>query len=220
MNKTVLIGGGSFQGKSLIALHIGFKLKIPLIICTDMIRNILHVLHPTSPYFFTSTYLMLPKDLERQMNEISDVLRELLSIYDKRGENVIIEGMHLSPAFISYVSERPNTLIFCLNNTLPLEKRLEYKSLTRHRLEHRNSETGNVTYKHLTKDSLKSTPYMQHAHRIEEIHLQIVKWFSQRNLAVIEFDNINVARSKVDRLIDKWLEKCNTTFECKDSLSS
>lgn len=206
MNKTVVIGGGSFQGKSLIALHIGNRLKIPLIICTDVIRSILHILHPAAPYFFTSTYLMSPENLERQINEVSHLLKELLSIHDERGESVIIEGMHLSFDFITYLSSRPNTLIFCLDNKLPLKKRLEYKSFTRCKIEYRSPETGKVRYNSLIKSDLEHTPYMQHASRIEEIHRQIIKWFSQRKLPIIEFDDINVAINEVDRLIENWLK--------------
>ena len=207
MNKIVVVGGGSFQGKSLIAVHIAYKLKIPSIVCTDTVRSILHVLNPTALYFSTSTYLMSPENLKRQMKEVSRVLRELLSIYKRRGESVVIEGMHLSPDFLTYLSNKPNTLIFCIDNMLPLEKRLEYKSLTRHRVEYHDPETGNITYGSLTMDKLQNTPYMQHANRIEEIHKEIVGCFSQRSLPIIEFNHINVAIEKIDAIIENWLKK-------------
>jgi len=205
LNKVIVVGGGSFQGKSLIALHIAYRFKIPLVICTDSVRSILHILQPEAPYFFTSTYLMSQKNLERQMDEVSKVLRELLNIYEKRGENVIIEGMHLSQEFIEYLSGKSNVLIFCIDNKLPLEKRLEYKSITRHRVEYLDLKTGNIKYGELTRNNLYLTPYVKHANRIEEIHRQIVGYFLQRSLPVIEFDDINQAIEVIDMMVEGWL---------------
>lgn len=207
MNKIIVVGGGSFQGKSLIALQIAYKFKIPLVICTDSIRSILHILNPEAPYFFTSTYLMSPVDLERQMKEVSKVLRELLRLYEKRGENIIIEGMHLSQEFIAYLSSKSNVLIFCIDNKLPLERRLEYKATTRHRVEYLDPKTGKVKYGRLTRSNIHFTPYIRHANRIEEIHRQIVGYFLQRNLPVIEFENINKAIEVTDVMVGKFVKK-------------
>jgi len=201
MNRVIVIGGGSFQGKSLLALHIGNMLKIPCIICTDTIRNVLRILNPAASYLSTSTYLLSPKDLERQMKEISAILRKLLSIYDQRGESVIIEGMHLSQDFIKYLSTKSNVLIFCLNNTLPLKKRLEYKSIVRNKVEYYDPKMKKVIYGYLTKNNLRFTPYMRHSRRIEEIHRNIVNYFSQLNLPIIDFNDLDVALDRVNKMI-------------------
>ena len=206
MNKIIVIGGGSFQGKSLIALHIAHRFKIPLIICTDTIRSTLHILNPKTPYFSTSTYLMTPADLERQMKEVSKVLRKLLALHEKRGEDIIIEGMHLSQEFIIYLSYKFNVLIFCIDNKLPLEKRLEYKSITRHRVEYLDPKTGDIKYGYLMKNSLYLTPYMKHANRIKEIHRQIVGYFLQSNLPMIRFEDINKAIEMSDVMVENWLK--------------
>ena len=205
LSKIIVIGGGSFQGKSLIALHIAYKFKIPHVICTDTIRSVLHLLKPEASYLFTSTYLMSPKNLERQMKEVSKVLQELLALYEKRGENIIIEGMHLSQEFITYLSGKSNVLIFCIDNKLPLEKKLEYKSVTRHRVEYLDPETGEVKYGQLTKSNLYFTPYIRHANRIEEIHQQIVDYFLQRNLSVIEFEDIDKAIETIYAMVETLL---------------
>lgn len=206
-NKIIIIGGGSFQGKSLIALQIAYKFKIPLVICTDTIRSILHILNPEAPYFFTSTYLMSLEDLKRQMKEVSKVLRELLRLYEKRGENIIIEGMHLSQEFITYLSGKSNVLIFCIDTKLPLEKRLEYKAVTRHKVEYLDPKTGEVKYGRLTKSNPYFTPYIRHAKRIEEIHRQIVGYFLQRNLPVIGFEGIDKAIEVIDVMVEKFVNK-------------
>lgn len=205
LSKIVLIDGGSFQGKSLIALHIAYKFKIPLVICTDTIRSVLHVLNPGVPYFLTSTYLMSPKNLERQMIEVSKILEELLALYEKRGENVIIEGMHLSKEFLTYISDKSNALAFCIDNKLPFEKRLEYKSITRRKLKYLDPETGEVKYGQLTRNNLYFTPYIRCADRIKEIHREIVDYFFQRNLPVIEFEDINKAIETIDKMVENLL---------------
>ena len=204
MNKIIIIGGGSFQGKSLLALHVAFKLEIPHIICTDTIRSILHVLNPNAPYFFTSTYLMSPENLERQIEEVSKTIQKVLLIYERRGESVIIEGMHLSPEFLTYLSKKPNTLILCIDNRLPLIKRLEYKSLTRHKVEYYDPKTGKVTYGPITEDKLHLTRYLPHANRIEEIHREIVESFLERDLPVLRFTDLNLAIKRVYAMIEKW----------------
>ncbi len=203
-NKIIVIGGGSFQGKSLIASHVSCKLKIPLIIYTDVIRNVLHVLNPKKPYFFTSTYLMSPKNLERQKKEVSNVLQGVLSLCEKRGEHIIVEGMHLSQEFINYLSNKHNVLLFCIDNKLSLEKRLEYKSITRHRVKYIDPEAKNIKYGELTTSNIYFTPYMEHANRIEEIHREIVSYFLQRHLLVIGFENISKGLKKIDAIVNNW----------------
>jgi len=205
MTKVIVIGGGSFQGKSLIALRIAYKFRIPVMICTDTVRSVLHILSPDAAYFFTSTYLMSPKILNRQMKEVSKVLQELLSLYEKRGENIIIEGMHLSREFIAYLSGKSNVLIFCIDNKLPLEKRLEHKSVTRHRVEYLDSKTREVKYGRLTKRNIYFTPYIKHANRIEEIHRQIIDYFSKKSLPIIEFENIDKAIETIDTMVGNFL---------------
>ena len=149
---------------------------------------------------------MSPEDLERQMEEVSKVLQELLRLYEKRGENIIIDGMHLSQKFITYLSYKSNALIFCIDNKLPLEKRLEYKAATRQRVEYIDPKTGKVEYGSLTRSNLHFTPYIKHANRIEEIHRQIVGYFLQRGLPVIEFEDINKAMEVIDAMVGNFVK--------------
>lgn len=205
LNNIIIISGGSFQGKSLTALYIAKKFKIPLVICTDTIRNILHILNPLAPYFFTSTYLMSPKNLKRQKMEVSKILQGLLILCEKRGENVIIEGMHFSKEFLDYISKKSNALSFCIDNKLSFNKRLEYKSITRYKVEYLDPKTGKVKYGQLTRDNLSFTPYIKYADRIEKIHREIVNYFFKNNLPVIEFYDLAKALEIADKLIEKYL---------------
>ena len=197
----IVIGGGSFQGKSLIALNIAYDFKIPNILCTDTIRNILHTLNPSSPYYSTSTYLMKPEDLEIQMREVSNVIRNLLAIYEKRGEGLIIEGMHLSKELINYLSRKDNVIIFALNNELPFKERLRYKSLTRKRVEYFDPKTNRIKYGPPTDDNIPFTRYAKHITRINEIHLQIVGWYKESGAFIINFENIEQAHQQIKKII-------------------
>ena len=197
----IVVGGGSFQGKSLIALNIAYDFKIPNILCTDTIRNVLHTLNPSSPYYSTSTYLMKPEDLEVQMREVSNVIRNLLAIYEKRGENLIIEGMHLSKEFIKYLSNKNNVIMFALNNEAPFKERLRYKSLTRKRVEYIDLKTNRIKYGPLTEDNIPFTKYMNHATRIDEIHLQILGWYKESGAFIINFENIEQAHQQIKKII-------------------
>lgn len=204
LSKIIVIGGGSFQGKSLIALHIANKCKIPLIICTDTIRNILHTLYPDSPNYFTSTYLMSPENLYTQMVKVSNILEELLPLYIKRGENVIIEGMHLSSDFIANLPNKPNVLAFCIDNKLPLKKRIELKSLTRRRIEYIEPKTGEIKYGQITRNSLNYTPYIKYANRIEKIHQEIIGYFHQANLNTVNIEDFNKSIRSIEKKIDDF----------------
>lgn len=203
----IVIGGGSFQGKSLLSLRIAYEFGIPLIISTDTIRNTLHILHPNDPRFFTSTYLMTPENLSKQMEIVSDVIEQLITVWDKRGENVIIEGMHLSELFISSVSKRSNVLMFALNNQTPFIKRVKDKALTRKQIEYYDPATKKTLYGKLTDETIPFTRYSKYAQRIEEIHRQIIAWFRQEKLPVIDFKDLDNAINTSLKMVYNFMNK-------------
>src|SRR3989339_877957 len=94
MTKTIVLVGGSFHGKSLIALQIAQNFKIPSIICTDSVRNMLNVTYPNRPYLSTSTYRLSSTELNKQFKHVSNVLRQMMPIYEKRGESTVLEEIH------------------------------------------------------------------------------------------------------------------------------
>lgn len=189
-NKIIIIGGGSFQGKSLIALELAYKLKIPNIISTDNIRNILHIQDPKSPYFCTSTYLMKPQDLEKQKEEVSKILLKLIEVWQKRGESAIIEGMHLSESFIKTMASKKEVFIFAIDNKISFKKRLEYKSKTRKRVEYLD-RNGKVKYGFIKPEEIENSVYFKHKKRIEEIHKEIINIFRKYNLKIMSFSKMN-----------------------------
>jgi len=206
VHKVIVIGGGSFQGKSLVAIHIAREFNIPTIISTDMVRNILRAMYPGINYLMTSTYLMPPQDLTKQMEAVSSIILKVLPIYEQRGEDVIIEGMHLSEDFLRKLSRRNNVFMVCLDNQLPLRERLRFKAITRTRVEYRDPRTGHIVYDTIDVSKLDWTPYMRYATRIEEIHREIVGWFKSLGLPIIRFTNVEEAKRKVASLVRDWLK--------------
>ncbi len=177
----VIIGGGSFQGKSLAALHIAHRLSIPTIICTDIIRNVLKSAHPGKPWFGTSTYLLSTDDLQIQMTEVSTVLIDVLEILVSRGESAIIEGMHITDDCLRTIAGRPRTLALCVNCQLPFEGRIEAKSQTRKRL--------------------FDDRYLAHRDRITGIHDRIVSMYEGIGAPIIGYRDIHELYDSLDRLI-------------------
>jgi len=205
MNRVIIIGGGSFQGKSLIALCVAHKFNIPLIISTDTIRNILHILNPHAPYLLTSTYLMSSNDFKRQLSEVSKVLLELLVIVEKRGEDIIIEGMHLSDDFIAHMHSKENAVLLCIDNKQTFEKRIKYKSLTRHRVEYFDPFSKEIKYGDISESNLMFTPYAKNASRISEIHQQILSYFIENQLPIVQFQEIEDAMESIDKIICNFM---------------
>jgi 2-phosphoglycerate kinase len=130
----LVIGGGSFQGKSLAALHTACRLRIPAIVCTDTVRNVLGTMQPDATWLGTSTYLLSPKDLRRQMDAVSTAVLGSLDIFRVRGERCIVEGMHLTPEAIERLAESQDALLLCLDNQVAFDRRIGTKSTTRSRL--------------------------------------------------------------------------------------
>ena len=94
--KVIVLVGGSFQGKSLIALNTANKLNYSGVLTTDTVRNILNVIYPEKAFLSTSTYLLSDTELIQQCSEVSKIIFNLLPIYESRGEHMIIEGMHFT----------------------------------------------------------------------------------------------------------------------------
>lgn len=203
MARIILIGGGSFQGKSLVSLEIGHRFKIPAIVCTDTIRSILHTIFPEDPRFFTSTYLMKPEHLNQQMKAVSTTIIDLIEIFEKRGESLILEGMHFDEQAIDYVYKKSNAILFCLDNKRSFIDRVLFKGKTRDKIEYLNPESGEVRYGTVSEESIEETSYMSHSNRILEIHNEIVDYFKRRGLYVIEFSQIDEAVDIITDIIMK-----------------
>lgn len=198
--KFIFIAGGSFQGKSLIALHLANKYQFSGVVTTDMIRNILRI-HAIPKekrrYFSTSTYRMSPEDLMMQKDFVSNEVKRLLPIYVKRGEKIIFEGMHFSDELIkNYLSKKDYLRIF-IDNELGLSQKVELKRITRNNLNVKN-EMDNFNY--------NSTVYSDYEDRIIEIHSQMKEVCKKNGFHIVCFTDIEEGKKKCESFVDEYLK--------------
>lgn len=204
----VTITGGSFQGKSLISLAVACQFQFSGVISSDMVRNLAKTMYPEKKFLSTSTYLLSHEDLEKQRSLVSEMIADILPIYDLRGERIIIEGMHFSRKILTHFSERGFCNIF-LNNNSSFEKRILLKQLTRRNLHYSGNLKGD-SVKLMEKDAVKKTMYYEYQGRIMEIHEQIKNDCLDLGFHIVEFENIDHGKKQVEKIVKKWLNGNNT----------
>lgn len=190
-NKIVIITGGSFQGKSLISLSLAAKLNYSGVLTTDAVRNVLTVLYPDKSYFSTSTYLLSVEDFAHQIEQVSEIIKGIIEIYESRGERMIIEGMHFSSAFFEWAKEK-NFCRICLDNQLSFEQRIILKKITRSKLRKMASGNSSELAQNINNENVKATSYYQHRDRIEEIHKTILKQSEDQDFQIVKFTEIEL----------------------------
>lgn len=201
--RVVIIAGGSFQGKSMVALEVAARFRFSAVLSTDSIRNILKVLNPDEAYLATSTYLLPEALLHQQMEIVSEVARQALGIYEERGEHLVLEGMHFSETFLHWASSQPFHRI-CLDNSLPLRQRILYKKVTRSRLSWYDPVSSERTVGIVDETNVDMSSYMKHQARIAQIHRTIVGLCAKHGFEVIEFADINDGIARAIASIDAW----------------
>jgi 2-phosphoglycerate kinase len=206
MSKIVIIAAGSFHGKSLIALNAASTLKFSGVVTTDTIRNVLLVEHPNKTYLATSTYLLSESDLAKQKNDVSEVIKKIINIYRRRGEHIIVEGMHFSDSFLEW-SSRELFCGICLNNTLSLAQRLIYKNLTRSKLRLNGKFTDKEEeFGLINENNVNESLYMHNQIRIGKIHSDILVSCKKNGFKLIEYDNIQLATEITISAIKEYLK--------------
>ena len=199
-NKFIFIAGGSFQGKSLIAMHLANKYKYSGVISTDMVRNLLRNMatpEDKEKYYSTSTYRMRKANLNRQKQDVSKKIEDLLPIYEERGEKMIFEGMHFSDKFIKKLSKSDYLKIF-INNDLGLKDKVRLKGVTRNSLS---------VEKEMERFSYGSTTYSKFENRIIEIHKDMKKVCEQNGFNIVSFTEIGDGKKQCCELVDDYLRK-------------
>lgn len=202
-NKIIIITGGSFQGKSLISLSLGAKLKYSGVLTTDAVRNVLTVLYPDKRYFSTSTYLLSIEDFTHQIEHVSGVIKGIVEIYESRGEHMIIEGMHFSSAFFEWAKEKYFCRI-CLDNQLLFEQRIILKEITRSKLRKIAGRDSAEIAQNINNENVKATSYYQHRDRIEEIHKTILKQSEDQGFQIVKFNEIELGIKETFAYINNW----------------
>lgn len=182
--KIIILAGGSFQGKSLISLSLANTLKFSGVITTDMIRNVLKILDSQQDYWGISTYMLTKDTLAQQMEIVSDMTRKIISIYQERGEHMIIEGMHFSRNFMQWAKHQ-GFYCLCINNEKDLRERIELKKVTRSRLR------GNLNDS-FESFSFENSNYSKYQDRIREIHSNILEDARLEGFEIVNFNELKL----------------------------
>jgi len=188
--KIVIITSGSFTGKSLISLKAASKLYFSGVVTTDTIRNLLKVTNSHKEYLSTSTYLLSPQSLMKQQDEVSELIMKIIPIYEKRGEHIIFEGMHFNDKFLEWASGKEYCCI-CLNNLLPLSRKVILKSKTRSKLRIIDKISSKHSWGHVNEGNVYNTSYLKYGDRIKEINNSILDSCKKHRFKLIEFKEIS-----------------------------
>ena len=186
VSPVIIIAAGSFSGKSIIANHLANKYCFSGVLCTDMVRNFFYVTTKNESIFSTSTYKMSVAALNEQKEIVSQTIAGIIEIYRKRGENIIIEGMHFSESFLSSLSDK-DYLLIGLDNKLSVKEKVMLKRKT--------------TRKGISDKTEKEEK------RIEEIHNELLNCCKKNNFHIIAFDDIEVAKKECEVLVEDYLKK-------------
>ena len=189
----------------MISLKTAAKLNMSGVLATDMVRNILKINFPERNYLSTSTYLLDENSLSKQKYDVSENIKKMITIYEDRGENIIIEGMHFNNEFLEWAMKRKYCCI-CLNNRLSLAERVILKKVTRSKLRIIQDETLQNFSSKINSLNVANTSYMHHATRIEEISNEIFISCKKNGYKLIEFSSLNDA---VDKTYNYILEFYN-----------
>lgn len=200
--KIMFLGGGSFQGKSLVAKKLAVEYCISAVVTTDTIRNILLTQNSSHSCYSTSTYLMEPSELKIQMLEVSAIIKRIIPIYLNRGESVLFEGMHFTRELLSWAKQN-QYLCICMNSLVPLERRVLLKKVTRN-IFHFIDDEGNEHFGDISESNLKESSYVKHKNRIEEITQEIVNDFKSLNCPIIEFADLGECLKMIEDVIKKF----------------
>jgi 2-phosphoglycerate kinase len=177
----IWILGGSFQGKSLIAASLSVRLGIPHVINTDLLRNVIRSQHnPPPDWLGTSTYLLSELALGRQFEAVSDLLQTVLSISRRRGESVIVEGMHVSLPLLRAEAARADTFVVGVDNMADYETRIRIKV-------------------RLTRQKGRLDRYQDHSQRVQAIHQELLDRVSAVGGQIVTFHEMKSAIEMIER---------------------
>jgi 2-phosphoglycerate kinase len=202
--KIVVIAGGSFHGKSLVALEVAARFNFSGVLTTDSIRNTLTILYPDKCYLSTSIYLLSESSLQKQVEEVSDVIKQMTAIYRNRGEHMVIEGVHFSDDFLRWTETQDFCRIF-LDNLLSFKERILYKHATRSRLRLYDPVSATFTMNNITSANVENSSYVLNQVRITEIHDQLRASCLKYGFQVVEFHDIVDGITKASLFVEKWL---------------
>lgn len=150
--------GSSGVGKSTLATRLALRLGINRVVTTDAIREVLRTVIPTSvlPELHISSYEAIETDLQeaqastyhRQARAVSSACAAVARRYVKETKNVLFEGVHLLPGFISRELQDMDENPIVVELLLALRDEDTHNARLNHRLVH---EPGRDGTRHLQK---------------------------------------------------------------------
>ena len=185
----IVLVGGSFMGKSIVARHLAEKYDFSGVLCTDMIRNQFLCETGDSVLFSTSTPKMKEADLEKLQEKVSEIVLKAVGIYQGRGEKIIIEGMHFTTECLDTLSSYDNCLVLGLDNALALNTRLSLKRST-------------------TRPNCKTEYPQPEMQRMAAIHAKLIQAVATKG-TVIQFNDIEEAKRKCEEKVEQFFSKIN-----------
>ncbi|MFC6592363.1 ATP cone domain-containing protein [Deinococcus lacus] len=205
----ILVGGVSGTGKSHLASELAYRLGIPRIINTDTIREVMRAMIAPSliPTLHTSTFnawqTMVapgepiperPRDaallvgFREQVRQVSTGLDAVIGRTITERANVVVEGVHLVPGFLSQeLLDRALVVQLLVVNLDEREHRQHF--------EHRERETASSRPLHR---------YMQHFREIRVMQDYLLGLAERANVPVL---NDTAQDENVERAIDLVLQK-------------
>lgn len=150
--------GSSGVGKSTLATRLALRLGINRVVTTDAIREVLRTVIPTSvlPELHISSYEAIETDLHeaqestyhRQARAVSSACAAVAKRYVKEKKNVLFEGVHLLPGFLSRELEGMDENPIVVELLLALQNEDIHNARLNHRLV---TEPGRDGTRHLRK---------------------------------------------------------------------
>jgi hypothetical protein len=115
----------------------------------------------------------------------------------------VIEGMHFSDELLEWISSN-NYCKVCINNILPIEKRLVLKSITRSSFRFVDSVSSNYVFDQIDESNVNKTAYIKYKNRIAEIHESILDKCNRSGFYLVEFSELRECIEEVVKHSCKW----------------